>query len=968
MEGTGWRQCCNDGSPRRRAPFPIAAYSEFLPPIRFGPLPYGRADYSTLKNDDPWGWYISETEEADELGPGLAKLAHHVIEAMLRLADGSSSQGISRAKLANNPYWPRLLAERSGSLKHERFVILMPLALSRTQDDKGRRRWTVFGGSEQGPSRAFWRSFQDSLGHQVPEGAGVRFITRLLDEVYGDSAETAADLLALGFRILPRDDEGDLPGWSRHLLWKGDDERRSIRHLLTFRPFSLLPESVQHSYLEGRLNLIPFPGSLLFWGVESYRRLELTLPLASQIPLLQLVSRHEGPHGLRVPQSGWLHEPHPERSFPVDHHGPLRPTFQRTHRNARVHRDVDELADAARQDHMSRVLFSTAPEDVGLYGKPMARNVQLWTHDERVLLDGPRATTTELREAETALKQGGLFGYRFLYPAMRLGSREVYWHRPLAAFRDSSSAVSRMIPDAPLGYLTAYDATAPQRSEAVELWPRLLRREEYALAQQALESRPLAPPSRTLVNVRMVLDVGEELGDTRLSRDFARHLVNLSHSASLESWLERLPTHANDPSQGRKLVEFLEHRLDLSVDNETRLEETPTLTFGRTAQRRFEVEYWKTIATLSDGRYLNKNNADCVLDVATQKSLRHHDRDLDPLCEYLLARHQKAIALAGLQGKAFAGSFPFSWQTDFAFPWMGGWLRNQERGAQERNLIVVIPGRDHRRAIVMADHYDTAFRGDRYDRREGGDGARIAAPGADDNGSATAALLLAAPVFLELSAAGKLACDIWLVHLTGEEFPADCMGARHLCQALVEGSLRVTSPQGDHHDLSSTKVDGVYLLDMVAHNNDHDRDRFQISPGRGRESLWLAYQGHLAALLWNRTARLRNRGGSRRGRPRGVRSGDSSRVPAIAPHLPLSGDVRLPDDPRSTLYNTDGQIFSDAGVPVVLFMENYDINRTGYHDSADTMSNIDLDYGSALAAIAIEAVARAATHPYGLFL
>ena len=39
-------------------------------------------------------------------------------------------------------------------------------------------------------------------------------------------------------------------------------------------------------------------------------------------------------------------------------------------------------------------------------------------------------------------------------------------------------------------------------------------------------------------------------------------------------------------------------------------------------------------------------------------------------------------------------------------------------------------------------------------------------------------------------------------------------------------------------------------------------------------------------------------------------------------------------------------------------MENYDINRSGYHDSRDTMANIDLDYGAALAAIAIEAVAR----------
>jgi hypothetical protein len=40
-------------------------------------------------------------------------------------------------------------------------------------------------------------------------------------------------------------------------------------------------------------------------------------------------------------------------------------------------------------------------------------------------------------------------------------------------------------------------------------------------------------------------------------------------------------------------------------------------------------------------------------------------------------------------------------------------------------------------------------------------------------------------------------------------------------------------------------------------------------------------------------------------------------------------------------------------------MENYDINRVGYHDTHDTMANIDLDYGAALAAITIETVAQA---------
>lgn len=44
-------------------------------------------------------------------------------------------------------------------------------------------------------------------------------------------------------------------------------------------------------------------------------------------------------------------------------------------------------------------------------------------------------------------------------------------------------------------------------------------------------------------------------------------------------------------------------------------------------------------------------------------------------------------------------------------------------------------------------------------------------------------------------------------------------------------------------------------------------------------------------------------------------------------------------------------------------MENYYINRSGYPDTKDTMENMDLDYGAAFAAIAIETVARVASLP-----
>ncbi len=66
-------------------------------------------------------------------------------------------------------------------------------------------------------------------------------------------------------------------------------------------------------------------------------------------------------------------------------------TFQRTHRWDKVLRDQDELALLKKEDKLLHVLFSSIPDDLGLYDKPMARNVQLWTPEGELLLDGPSA-------------------------------------------------------------------------------------------------------------------------------------------------------------------------------------------------------------------------------------------------------------------------------------------------------------------------------------------------------------------------------------------------------------------------------------------------------------------------------------------------------------------------------------------------------------------------------------------------
>jgi hypothetical protein len=966
MPASAWEQLL-DGWPwfGGEGSYPVQPNSEHMPPVRLIRKPYGAWDLPPYTPDDPWVWPITEYEEAFALRPGLTSIAHQIMNKLGHLVGRGEGPRIAEFKLRNNPYWPSELAAVAESLRHERLVLLLPLALSITQDDKARLRWTLFGGSEQGPARAFWRGFFTAPRQEVPATQALAFFRHLLARAYGEPHARLEDLHAAGFRILPEDEppyphwrEGPLPRWTARYLWDPGKLLDGVRFLLTFRPFRRLPPAVQRAYVAGQLHLLPFPGSLLFWGAPGYGQLLGQLPFALQIPLLHGVERQSGVRAMKVPQSGWLEEPG-ERPVPSGHgHGPVLATYKRTHRHDRLRRSEDELV-SAQEDKLAHVLFSTAPSDIGLYDKPMARNVQLWTPDFQVLLDGNRATPADIQRAAQALRQGGLFGYRFLFPAMCVGRHELYWQRPLAAVCDRDTGRAVLLDDPPLGYLTAYPAARPDLARPVELWPRLLRREPHLanieLFRDLKEERPL----QTLYNVRKVLQTWEALGKKPLPASFARQLLKVDRRQTVASWLAELPGTAQDRERAGRLAAELERCVEPAAADPAPLPDA--LTFGRTARRSFEVAYWDAITFLSTGGYCNKNNADCVLDPPTQAALRHYHRDLEPLGDYLLDYHASQIEAHGLTGKALAGELPFQWRTDFAFPWMGGWKNNQDGTTHERNLLVVIPGRDRKRAVLMADHYDTAYMADWYEKQQGGTGARLSAAGADDNCSATAALMLACPVFLELSRQRRLACDVWLVHLTGEEYPAEGLGTCHLCQALVERTLKLRLPSGGWRDLSSVRVQGLYVLDMVAHNRPSDRDVFQIAPGVSRQSLWLAYQAHLANEIWNASVPAWNRSRARRGAGRGRRRRRGTKVPDLALHPRLHGEVRPTYDPRSTLYNTDGQAFSDVGVPVVLFMENYDIDRAGYHDSADTLANIDLDYGAALAAITIEAVARAAT-------
>jgi hypothetical protein len=189
------------------------------------------------------------------------------------------------------------------------------------------------------------------------------------------------------------------------------------------------------------------------------------------------------------------------------------------------------------------------------------------------------------------------------------------------------------------------------------------------------------------------------------------------------------------------------------------------------------------------------------------------------------------------------------------------------------------------------------------------------------------------------------------------------MGARNFCRTLIEKNIRLKLGNEQFNDLSNTEIVGVYVMDMIGHNRDNDQNIFQISPGKSAASLHLAWQAHIANMIWNSNVHKWNQSSDRQHLGRGKRITMQEAIPEPAKYLAIEGEVRTQYNPHSSIFNTDGQIFSDIGVPVVLFMENYDINRTGYHDTKDTMDNIDLDYGSAFSAIAIETIARIASLP-----
>ena len=345
----------------------------------------------------------------------------------------------------------------------------------------------------------------------------------------------------------------------RALLWQPDGKLTGVKYLLTFEPLGQVARGGAQG-LSGRqaapVAVSRQPAVLGQPGLSQTGR-GVALGRADSAVAFDRAARKPDRHsraavGLAARTQGR------RRRRSKDVRGPVRNTFLRTNRWGRVHRYEDELKVTGQEDRVAHVLFSTAADDVGLYGKPMARNAQVWTRDFELLLDGPRATSRELAAAAEKVAAGGLFGYRFYYPPMRVWRARSFLASAagrLSLGREVTVVVCRRAAglfDGATGPIEP-QLTTPGRTLAAAARSRGLSTGRHRFSARPRSARITARRS-TSASCWMP-SVCWAQGPCRAI--WRRSLLTLPKHETLDDWLESLPDRAVSAEVGQRVQQLL---------------------------------------------------------------------------------------------------------------------------------------------------------------------------------------------------------------------------------------------------------------------------------------------------------------------------------------------------------------------------------------------------------------------------
>ena len=150
------------------------------------------------------------------------------------------------------------------------------------------------------------------------------------------------------------------------------------------------------------------------------------------------------------------------------------------------------------------------------------------------------------------VEEGGVFGYRFSLP--RHARRPARSLLAAAAGRLAGQAGEpAVLPDAPLGYLTAYAEENRRPDRAVELWPRLLRRDLPSCGRRNAATRTDAPrASASPAASASCSTPGNCAAKSRCRGRSPAVLLTCAKHETLDDWLERCPLAAGGGEAGER--------------------------------------------------------------------------------------------------------------------------------------------------------------------------------------------------------------------------------------------------------------------------------------------------------------------------------------------------------------------------------------------------------------------------------